>query len=216
MLLRSALFVFLAALSAQPGSMSIVDQEAVVATLEHDRAQLAGWSWNLETEIRLEGQLEQVQLERAKLDEHGRIHRTPSGAAGGQPPHRARMPKKLAEAVEALKQLTDSYASPDPQTLRAALTHAHAWPSADGQVLRIQSRDVLRRSDSMDLVVERSTKRLLECSILSSLAGEPIRLDVRYAVLEGGPFLPIVVDVKTELGERELTLHTESSAATKG
>jgi hypothetical protein len=201
----------LVVLAASPGSLSPHELEKIVTVLERDRAELREWRWMLTTEVRVAGEPQRIERHRASLDDRGDVQRVAAGEVTDGEGRPARLTKKLATTVATLQDLAASYAYPEPRELRRALVAAHAWPNDDGTELRIQARNVLRRNDALDLVVEGTGKHLIRCSVLTSLEGEPIRLEVRFARAAGGPLLPVSAELATELGERKLILHMETS-----
>jgi hypothetical protein len=203
--------IWVAVAVAAAGSLSPHDLETIVTVLERDRTELGAWHWTVTTEIRVAGEPARIERQRASLDDRSSVHRIAMGEVTDSEGRPAKLSRKLASTVAALQDLAASYAYPEPRELRQALASAHAWPDDEGVELRIQARNVLRRGDALDLIVEARDKHLVRCSVLTSLEGEPVRLEVRFARAAEGPLLPVVAELTTELGERKLTLHAETS-----
>jgi hypothetical protein len=186
-------------------------QDVLDVLRENDR-QLRRYAFKLRTEIRVADELLQVSLTRASYDGDGALIETALPGETVSPPTGGKLPKKVRAFHEELCALTRSYVDLDPRRMRDALAGAHAWEGQGerGELLRIQARGVIRQADRLELWVDSATDRPRRLEVLTSMRGEPVRLEADFEQLEGGPSYAAVTRVETELKEKRMVIRTES------
>jgi len=204
--------LLLAALGPTPAPARTARMEAVARMLGRNAQELARYSWKSRTEITVAGKLLQVSLVQASHGRDGVLIETPLPSESGSAQDSKKLKKKVRAFYEEIQALTRSYFDLDPRQIQAALDRAHAWEGqgAQGDLLHIQARSVIRQADKLDLWIDSATNRPQRLEVLTSLQGEPLRLATKFATLKDGPSYASEIFVETELKEKKMVVRTEN------
>lgn len=182
-----------------------------------DRDVLRAYSWTSETRLVVDGETLRVERARARFDDDGRVERDvvsveDVGVEGGPIARRqARRDIKRAEVrrVE-LGELIDEYVHMGRTDAQRFAEGANPEGLAAGR--RLRARDLLRIGDTVDVVVGGEDARPEWLEILTSLEGEPVWINCRFARLGGdGPVYVEHLMLRTELDETPLAIVVENS-----
>lgn len=200
------------ALGATPAAARTARMEAVARMLARNAQELAGYSWKSRTEITVAGELLQVALVQTSHERDGALIQVPLPDESGSAQGHKGLKKKVRAFYEELQTLTRSYIDLDPRQIQAALDRAHAWEGqgAQGNLLHVQARSVIRQADKLDLWIDSATNHPQRLEVLTSLHGEPVRLATKFSTLKDGPSFADEILVETELKEKKMVVRTEN------
>ena len=181
---------------------------AITDAREKNRAALSQYTWKLELQVALDGDMLSEELFQARYDAEGML-RTELLAARQTPAGKRRGRKGALdqEHGQRLHRLLMAYVEMPPERLSEALTNAVSTEDADGgSTTRVQARGAIHEGDSYDLWIDSATRRPRRFEVFTSLQGEPVRLVARFEGLDGGPVYPSEATVNTEVGEKKMVI----------
>lgn len=195
------------------------DRLAMAQAFKSNRQQLHRYTWKSRTEITVDGKTEQTTLYEARFDSEGKVQKT---RIGGEETDGARGPfarknakkkrKQQAALSDVLVELIAAYTALGPKQMHLVFSKAIVWRGQvgnEGQT-RLQTRDVVRLGDSMDVWVDTVTKRPRKFEIVTSLEGEPVNVTTDFRDLEGGPSYPARIVVDTAIKKKKVVITTEN------
>ncbi len=201
-------------------SMPVVSQEspnlqALGAGLRQNLEELQNYTCQSKITFWVDGVQRRVDVYKIRYDENGWLQRTQIGGetAKGEVrgPDGKKLSKKQHEAAlefvtKARTQLT-AYLSP----LFAEKAVATATVTVDGDVFRLESRDVVNSGDTVVVEFSTATQEPKTLHATATIEGSPMELDVTFQVLDFGPFCPAKSVTTTSWNGIKLQITTENS-----
>jgi hypothetical protein len=142
---------------------------------------LRSYSWNMRTEVRLQGQPQSTTLEKLRYDIDGNLQVTPMGGSG-------QLTSDLQQAVDALTRLGFSYAQPQPAKLEQFMGRASVWEGKgrNAGTDRIEGEDFLSPGDIIE--IRAKNQRADRLNVETSLNGTQVAVRADYRRLpQDGP-----------------------------
>ncbi len=160
------------------------DARAVIESFERNRQDLRDYHFQSRTQVLFAGEV--VERPTRKVE------------------------KKIAETREHLDALIGEYTEIGVERMQSVFADARVTAGGPGALTLIQARDVIRRGDSLKIMVDAETLVPRRFELLTSLEGEPVQLRTEFSELDGGPSYPARVTVDTEIKEKKLVVITEN------
>jgi len=148
--------------------------------VENSKA-LRSYSWNMRTEVRLQGQPQSTTLEKLRYDLDGKLQVTPTGGSG-------QLTEDLQQAVDALARLGFSYANPDPAKLEQFMRKVSIWEGKgrNAGTDRIEGGGFLNPKDSVE--IRAKSQRADTLDVETSFRGTHVSIRADYRRLpKDGP-----------------------------
>jgi len=213
--------------TADPAALSVVLLTALLALALPVAAASAPerLSWTSHTEVRLGGELIRIEQGRSRLladgsvsTELSSIEKDPPGPDGARPRTRRRLERAIAERRVALDELIGRYLRIDRLEVPELVGDGTVTPGRTdrGDERRLQVRNVVRVGDALDVWVDAASDRPRRLSVLTSLEGEPVRIEATFGRLDDGTRTIDTLTATTEIGETELIVRRDNSEFVRG
>jgi len=218
-MIRLKTLVAIVALTAVAVSTSLAQEQPDLglmgAEMRINQEELQKYSWDSKVTFEVDGVQRRVDTYSARYVMGGMLEKmqTSSDVAKGkiQRPDGSKLKKKELEAarafaLEANGQL-DNYLNP----LFAEKAVASAGETTDGETMRLKSRDVIKKGDTVEIELVQSSWRPLGVKIKTTIDDSPVDIDVTFGTIDYGPNHPARSVTTTEWQGIKLTIKTENS-----
>jgi hypothetical protein len=187
------------------------DLRTFTATLERNQRLLRDYRWTSRVEMTLGGHSELVQVFEVDHDRNG-IRRMTLAPDTDSRKRTSKKQRQLEDLRGQLQRLIDAYLLPDRVEAGQRLETAYVWqgPGESEDETRLKARNVRRQGDEVSLWLHATTGVPRKLLIVTSEAGEPVRVTTEFSLLESGPFHAATVTVETEIKEKKVVMKTEN------
>ncbi len=192
-----------------------LDLRAMGAGMRRNQEMLRTYSWQSRVTFLVYGAQRRSDVNKVAYDGNGSLQRTQIGTetAKGKVrgPDGKKLSKKQLEAARAFvlkaKSQLDGYLSP----LFAERAVATSTATVDGEVLRLQSHNVVHNGDTVEIVLSNATRLPKTLQATATIDGSPMKLEVTFGVLDYGPYHPARSVTTTSWNGIPLSITTENS-----
>lgn len=191
------------------------DLQTMGAGMRKNQETLRTFKWQSKVTFLVNGVQRRSDVYKVAYDENGSLQRTQTGGevAKGKlrGPDGKNLSKKQLEdgrafVLNAKKQL-DAYLSP----LFAERAVATAAATIEGEILRLESHDVVHPGDTVEIVLSNATRLPKTMTATATVDGSLMTLEVAFGVLDYGPYHPAKSVTTTAWNGIPLTITTENT-----
>jgi hypothetical protein len=213
--------VFAVAAVAVSGAVAqeLLNMEDAARQMRRNQEELRQYSWKSTYTYIVNGAQRRVDGYRMRYDSDGFLEKIQEQSDIAKGKLRGadgkKLNKKEREAafdfVMEVKSQIDGYFNP----MFAEKAVARSVVTSEGEVLRLDSQHVITAGDSVNLEIERSTKRPLTAHIKTVVDGSPVDFQATFGSMEYGPNYVASSVTTTEWKGLKLVINTENSDYTK-
>lgn len=191
------------------------DLQTMGAGMRKNQETLRTFKWQSKVTFLVNGVQRRSDVYKVAYDENGSLQRTQTGGEVAKGKLRGPDGKKLSKkqledgrafVLNAKKQL-DAYLSP----LFAERAVATAAATIEGEILRLESHDVVHPGDTVEIVLSNATRLPKTMTATATVDGSPMTLEVTFGVLDYGPYHPAKSVTTTSWNAIPLTITTENT-----
>ncbi len=202
-------------LTAPAFTQEPLNLEAAGVAMRRNQEMLRTYTWQSKVTFLVNGVQRRSDVYKVAYDANGSLQRTQISGEVAKGKVRGAEGKKLSKkqleagrafVVDAKNQL-DAYLSP----LFAEKAVKTSTATVDGDLLRLQSQDVVRPGDSVEIVLSNATRLPKTLHAKATIDGSPMELEVTFGVLPYGPYHPAKSVTNTSWQGIPLTITTENS-----
>lgn len=217
---RVTRFVAIAAITIIGSSTQVLTQQtpdlpAAGAGMRRNQEMLRTFTWQSKVTFLVDGVQRRSDVYKVAYDQNGWLQRTQTGGEISKSklrgPDGKKLSKKQLEDAHAFvtnaKNQLDAYLSP----LFAEKAVTTATVTEDGDVLRLQSQNVVHPGDTVEVLLSSSSRLPKTLRATATIDGTPMELEVTFAVLDFGPYHPVRSVTTTSWNGVPLTIVTENS-----
>lgn len=200
------------AFAQKPDPAALANQYA--ANAKSNAAAMRSYTWKMRVEMTIKGDPKPAQLYQMRFDRDGRLQKTPRTPRQEQEPQRGLRGRIKQRKIEDFKEWADSlgdlvkdYLAPAPAIMGNFYGKASFTPAEDGSV-QVSAGEFIQPGDRATFWLDPKTKAALRFAFETSLEGDPVKGQVEFARVEGGP--QYAARVTVEAPGRSLTAVIEN------
>ena len=191
------------------------DLRKLAEGMKRNQEELRHYSWNSKVIFEVDGVQKRVDMFTVRYVMGGMVQKTQVSSEVDKKkvrlPNGKKLSKKEREAarefVTEAKQQLDAYLNP----LFAEKAVATALATINDGTLRLQSHDVVKTGDTVEINLVQATRRPKTADIKTMIGDSPVKLEVSFESLDYGPNYPPHAITTTTWQGIELKIITENS-----